>query len=280
MAGLGVPLSSNNKANPYTPIGGSSGPLAGVTSLNGQSGNLAIVGDSSIGVTAIGSGQLQVSTAGRPQNVGAITTSSVSATGAVSGSTVSASGAVTGATVAATGAVTGASVAATGAVTGATVAATGAVTGASFTVPSTQSLSLNNPTGNALAVQPIQSFIAPQVYAVPAAGASTAISVPALNALLAQPGFHLIAIAVNLPYVDQTNLANVAAGLVGMISLRNYGNSGGGQAPLIAGDPFATAGMAIAFTATGPSGTSPYVATITNPGGATQAGTISILQLC
>jgi len=73
--GLGVPLSSNNRANINTPLGGGGTQLAGVESLNAQSGNLAIVGDSSIGISAIGSGQLQVSTAGKPQVVGAISSS-------------------------------------------------------------------------------------------------------------------------------------------------------------------------------------------------------------
>jgi len=112
--GLGVPLSSNNKANPYTSLGGSGGVLTGVESLNGLIGNLAVVGDASVGVTSIGSGQLQFSTAGRPQNVGAVSAASVASAGAVSGASVTSSGAVAGATVAASGAITGATVATTG----------------------------------------------------------------------------------------------------------------------------------------------------------------------
>jgi len=105
MVGLGVPLSSNNRANPYTAIGGSGGQLAGVQALNGQSGILAITGDTSIGITFPGSGQIQVSTAGKPQNVAAITASSLAATGAITGASVSAAGAVNAATVVASGAI-------------------------------------------------------------------------------------------------------------------------------------------------------------------------------
>lgn len=93
--GLGVPLSSNNRANPYLSLSGNGTSLAGVEALNGESGTLAIVGDSSITVSKIGSGQIQISTASNPQAFGAISCSSLTATGAVSGATVSASGAMT-----------------------------------------------------------------------------------------------------------------------------------------------------------------------------------------
>jgi hypothetical protein len=101
-AGLGVPLSSNNKANPYRSLGGSGGQLAGVEALNGISGIVDIVGDSSIGISNIGSGQLQVSTAGKAQAVGAVSCTTLTASGAVSGATVSSAG-----TVSASGAVSG-----------------------------------------------------------------------------------------------------------------------------------------------------------------------------
>lgn len=112
--GLGVPLSSNNKANPYLSLGGSGGQLAGVEALNGQSGILAITGDSSIGITFPGSGQIQVSTAGKAQAFGTVSASTVVASGAVSGATVSSAGAVNGATVVASGAITGSTLTAAG----------------------------------------------------------------------------------------------------------------------------------------------------------------------
>ena len=91
--GLGVPLSSNNRANINTPLGGGGTQLAGVESLNSQSGNLDIVGDASIGISAIGSGQLQVSTAGKPQVVGPITCAgAITATGALTAAGVTTGG--------------------------------------------------------------------------------------------------------------------------------------------------------------------------------------------
>jgi hypothetical protein len=154
------------------------------------------------------------------------------------------------------------------------------VSAASFIVPTSQSLSLNDPITKTILTQPIYSFGAPTVFVVPAAAASSAIVVPDLDAYLVQPGFHILAYAINLPYVAPV-ANNAAAGLCGFITLNNYGNSGGGQAPVASSTAgvFSTAGMAIAFTGTGGAGTSPYVATITNPGGATTAGTIAIMQL-
>ena len=91
--GLATPLSSNNRANINTPLGGGGTQLAGVESLNSQSGNLAIVGDASIGISAIGSGQLQVSTAGKPQVVGAISSSgAIVAAGALTSAGVTTGG--------------------------------------------------------------------------------------------------------------------------------------------------------------------------------------------
>jgi hypothetical protein len=75
--GLGIPLSSNNRANINTPIGGAGGGIAGVVSLNAEAGNLAIVGDASISVTKIGAGQIQISTAGNPHILGPITCTSL-----------------------------------------------------------------------------------------------------------------------------------------------------------------------------------------------------------
>ena len=105
--GLGVPLSSNNRANINTPLGGGGTQLAGVESLNSQSGNLDIVGDASIGISAIGSGQLQVSTAGKPQVVGPITCAgAIVATGALTSAGVTTGGVTaTGLTVSGTAAI-------------------------------------------------------------------------------------------------------------------------------------------------------------------------------
>ena len=110
VVGLGIPLSSNNRANLNTPLSlGSGNTIAGVQSLNALAGNLTIVGDASVDVTNIGGGQIQVSTSGNPQNFGAVTCSSVAASGSVT-----AGGAVSGASVTATGAVNGATVATSG----------------------------------------------------------------------------------------------------------------------------------------------------------------------
>lgn len=88
--GLGQSLSSNTNANLTTRFGSNSAQIAGVVSLNALAGNLAVVGDASIGILNIGSGQLQVSTAGNPQVV-----SSVTASGSIVGSTVTSTGLLT-----------------------------------------------------------------------------------------------------------------------------------------------------------------------------------------
>jgi len=272
IAGLGVPLSSNNKANPYTVLGGSGSSLAGVTSLNGQSGNLAIVGDTSIGVSAIGSGQLQVSTTGKPQNVGAITAPSATVSGAVAAGTVSATSA------ALSGTLTANAVQVTTLVSAAQASITGATTSLSFAVPSSTSLTLTNPTTLAVENQPIKSFIAPAVIAIPAMANGATYTVTEMATYLTQPGFHTLAYSYNLPYVDQTNLANTAAGACGMILVRCFGNSGGAQAPLIASQPFTNVGTTLSFVGTGV-GVPPYSMVLTASGGATQAGILSICQL-
>lgn len=108
--GLGIPLSSNNRANFNTPLGSLGPTSVGVQSLKGNVGNVTILGDASMDVTSIGSGQFQISTAGNAQNLGAVTCSSLNASGAV----------------AAVGAVNAASVSSSGAVSGATLSAPGA----------------------------------------------------------------------------------------------------------------------------------------------------------
>ena len=104
--GLGIPLSSNNRANLNTPLGGGGSQIAGVQSLNAQAGNLTLLGDASIDVTNIGSGQLRFSTSGNPQNVAAINCTTLAASGSAT-----VGGAVSAASVASTGALTAASLA-------------------------------------------------------------------------------------------------------------------------------------------------------------------------
>ena len=100
--GLGVPLSSNNRANINTPLGGTGGDhLAGVVSLNGLIGNLAVVGSSSVSSTVIADGQIQISTAGLPQVVGAITSGAISANGPITAPSATLTGALNSATVSA-----------------------------------------------------------------------------------------------------------------------------------------------------------------------------------
>ena len=122
--GLGIPLSSNNRANINTALSGVGGnTIAGVQSLNALAGNLTLVGDSSIDVTNIGSGQLQFSTSGNSQNFAAVNCTTLGASGSVT-----AGGAVSGQTVAATGALSGNSLAlTTDATIGGNVIATGGV---------------------------------------------------------------------------------------------------------------------------------------------------------
>jgi hypothetical protein len=99
--------------------------VAGVLSLNGQSGTLNITSpDSSI--TAAGSaGTVALSTTGN-----ALAPSTVSATGVISSATnINATGSMSaGTTITATGAISGASVASSGAITGASLALSGSMT--------------------------------------------------------------------------------------------------------------------------------------------------------
>ena len=121
--GLGIPLSSNNRANANTPIAGSGVVVAGVQSVNAQAGNLTLLGDASIDVTNIGSGQLQFSTAGNAQNFAAVSCTTLNASGSVT-----AGGAVSGQSVAATGSLSGNSLTlTTDATVGGNVVATGGV---------------------------------------------------------------------------------------------------------------------------------------------------------
>jgi hypothetical protein len=103
-------------------------------------------------------------------------------------------------------------------------------------------------------------------------------TVPEMATYLTQPGFHTISYSYNLPYVDQTVLNNTAAGACGVILVRCYGNSGGGQAPIIAEQPFTNVGTTLSFVGTGV-GVPPYSMVLTASGGATQAGILSICQL-
>jgi hypothetical protein len=137
--GLGVPLSSNNRANFNTPLGGVSNQIAGLQSLNTQIGNLTILGDSSVDVTSIGSGQLQISTAGNAQTIGAMSCSSLNASGAVA-----AVGAINASSVSSSGNITAATVAATGNMT-----ATGTLTTATLLASSTSTLTTNPGPGGA-----------------------------------------------------------------------------------------------------------------------------------
>jgi len=116
------PLDSNTRANPTKALYGSGGGIVGVTSLNAQVGTLAVTGDASIGITAPGLGAIQVSTAGRPQAVGTLSCTSVSAgTGTFTGAVAILSGAsVTGNLAAGTMSTAG-------------ITSTGGVTGAVFT---------------------------------------------------------------------------------------------------------------------------------------------------
>jgi hypothetical protein len=110
MSLIGAPLPSATYAgydNSYYAPRDANGQLVGVTNLNGLIGQLAITGDTSIGITTPGLGAIQVSTAGLPQ-----VPSSVTATGAIVGATVTATGVMSAAsatvsgTIVATGSIT------------------------------------------------------------------------------------------------------------------------------------------------------------------------------
>jgi hypothetical protein len=179
--GLGLPLSSNNRANINTALSGGGGnTIAGVTSINAQAGNLTLLGDASIDVTNIGSGQLQFSTAGNPQNVAAITCSSVAATGSVS-----AGGNVTGASIASTGALSGATLAVSGAATvgGQIQSANLLVTGSATVGAGASAVSLSAAPAWGAIVETGSAVINGTI-----ANGGT-VSLGALNALLAQPGY-------------------------------------------------------------------------------------------
>jgi len=113
----------NDTSSYYVSKTGSS--VAGVLSLQGLSGVVALASsDSSITATA-SPGVIQLTTTGN-----ALAPSTLTASGAVSGASVSTVGAVSAGTINATGSVNGASVSATGAIAGATVSGTTSVSGA------------------------------------------------------------------------------------------------------------------------------------------------------
>ena len=89
--GLGVPVSSNNRANAGQALGGVGG-AGNVDSLNDLFGNVVLASSTSVSVADVGDNSLAMSTDGLPQNVGALTATGVTTTGTVSASQLTTSG--------------------------------------------------------------------------------------------------------------------------------------------------------------------------------------------
>jgi hypothetical protein len=89
--GLGVPVSSNNRANAGQALGGVNGAGA-VDSINDLFGNVVLADSDSVNVVDAGDNSLKMSTDGLPQNVGAVTATSVTTPGTVSASQLTSSG--------------------------------------------------------------------------------------------------------------------------------------------------------------------------------------------
>jgi hypothetical protein len=83
--GLGVPVSSNNRANAGQALGGVGG-AGNVDSLNDLFGNVVLASSASVSVADVGDNSLAMSTDGLPQNVGALTATGVTTPGTVSAS--------------------------------------------------------------------------------------------------------------------------------------------------------------------------------------------------
>lgn len=188
--GLGIPLSSNNRANINTALSGGGGnTIAGVQSLNAQAGNLTLLGDASIDVTNLGSGQLQFSTSGNAQNFAAVSCTTLAASGSVT-----AGGAVSGATVAATGALSGANLTTSGA-----AAIGGQVQAASLFVSGGSSL-VGPATINAAGAWGAAITSGSQTIAGTIANGAT-VNLGALNGLLASPGYNAFSRVVTISCV-------------------------------------------------------------------------------
>jgi len=158
-----------------------------------------------------------------------------------------------------------------------------------LTLQTAGNLNLNDPTTNTLTVAPVPCFTAFQSVPLAAITASTVATSAKFNALLALPGTHMYAVSINYPLVDQSTAALTSLGWAGVIIIRDCGTAGGGQAPLVADQPFSVtntattgppvAGISVAFVAQGAGSTSPFIMNISVVA-AVQAGVMTITRLC
>lgn len=296
MSLLGAPLPSATYAgtnNGYYAPRDAGGALVGVQSLNSYIGNVAIVGDATVGITNVGSGQIQVSTNGKAQNV-----ASLNVSGAISGGAgMTLVGSIQSAGVT-TGGITCSGISSTGNI--ATVGANDVTSTqdvvATRDVTASRSLTTSGNAGtnqivsgsplsilgfdNSVSgtnVRPVSGFVsyAPQV--VTATGAGATYTNATLNALLNSNGAHLLAFTICSPVTGGSG-AGIQSFATALYQVQSSsGTSGGAIIP--AQVSYRNSGWTLAISGNGTGG-SPLVATFTASGGATDAGVITITQLC